>query len=113
MASTLRLVVISLVRALFEGEVKSVYLYGDEGEYEILPFHFPLLGALPEGEFKITTATNEIVYIGLRAGVVLMNENSCVIIIEELDIEQAIKYGQTLKGVELKGPAAPAKPKAG
>ena len=90
MASTLRVIVISLVRALFEGEARSLYLYGDEGEYELLPFHFPLLGALPEGEIKITTPTNEIVYIGLRAGVFLMYENCCVIIVEEFDLDKAI-----------------------
>ena len=78
---TFRLQVISLRRALFDGEVKSVYLSGDEGEYELLPFHYPLLGALPEREIKIA----EKGAIPLRAGVVLFRDNKCIIIIEESD----------------------------
>lgn len=79
--STFRLQVLSLIRMLFEGEVESVYISGDEGEYELLPFHFPLLGALPEGEVLIAGHES----IPLRAGVVLFQDNQCIIIIEEMD----------------------------
>lgn len=79
--STFRLQILSLIRMLFEGEVESVYISGDEGEYELLPFHFPLLGAIPEGEIKI--AGHEAVL--LRAGVVLFQDNQCIIIIEEME----------------------------
>lgn len=74
-----RLQVMSLRRVLFDGEVPSVYLSGDEGEYELLPYHFPLLGALPEGEIKIAEKGS----IPLRAGVVMFHNNKCTIIIEE------------------------------
>lgn len=66
---------------LFEGEVESVYISGDEGEYELLPFHFPLLGAIPEGEIKISGHEG----VPLRAGVVLFQDNQCIIIIEEME----------------------------
>jgi len=79
--STFRLQVLSLIRMLFEGEVESVYCSGDEGEYELLPFHFPLLGALPEGELLIAGHES----IPLRAGVVLFQDNQCIVIIEEMD----------------------------
>ncbi len=79
MANTFKLQVLSLKRALFDGEVKSVQLVGDEGEYELLPFHYPLLGALPQGEIKIFEKGN----IPLRAGVVMFQHNRCTIIIEE------------------------------
>ncbi len=101
MASKMRLQVVSLMRLLFDGDVRSVYLQGDEGEYELLPYHYPLLGALPEGEIKITTFTGDIVYIGLRAGVVLTNENACIIILEELDLEKAIKGASALGDIEI------------
>ena len=71
--------VISLVRVLFDAQVDSVYLSGDEGEYEMLPFHHNLLGALPEGEIKVAGHPG----IPLRAGVVLFENNKCTIIIEE------------------------------
>ncbi len=76
---TLRLQVLSLRRMLFDGDVKAVYFSGDEGEYEVLPYHFPLLGALPEGEIKIAEKGN----IPLRAGVVMFQNNRCTVIIEE------------------------------
>lgn len=79
--STFRLQILSLIRMLFEGEVESVYISGDEGEYELLPFHFPLLGAIPEGEIKIAGHES----VPLRAGVVLFQDNQCIIIIEEME----------------------------
>jgi F0F1-type ATP synthase epsilon subunit len=77
--ATFRLQIMSLRRMLFDGEVKSVYLSGDEGEYELLPYHYPLLGALPEGEVKIADKGS----VPLRAGVVLFQNNRCTIIVEE------------------------------
>lgn len=79
-----RLQVVSLKRMLFDKDVESVYLAGDEGEYELLPYHYPLLGALPEGEIKIKGHP----HIPLRAGVVLFNDNQCTIIIEEMEEEE-------------------------
>lgn len=79
--TTFRLQVLSLIRMLFEGEVESVYLSGDEGEFELLPFHYPILSALPEGEIKI--ANEEA--IPLRAGVMMFQDNQCIIIIEEME----------------------------
>lgn len=85
-----RLLVVSLVRVVFDGQVKSSYFFGDEGEYEILPYHKSLLGALPEGHMRVLTDKEETIFIGLRAGVVLMNENNCTVIMEELDAQGAM-----------------------
>ena len=93
--ATFRLQVLSLRRMLFNGEVKSVYLSGDEGEYELLPFHYPLLGALPEGEIIVAEHGS----IPLRAGVVLFQNNTCTIIIEENeDNAPGAKVPQTASG---------------
>ena len=79
MANTFRLQVLSLRRVLFDGEVKSARFSGDEGEYELMPFHYPLLGALPEGEVLIPEKGG----IPLRVGVVMFQHNHCTVIIEE------------------------------
>lgn len=79
-----RLQVASLRRMLFDSEVESVYLSGDEGEFELLAYHHPLLGALPEGLVKIYGHPS----IPVRAGAVMFTENTCVIIIEEMDPSQ-------------------------
>ena len=82
--NTFRLQVLSLRRLLFDGEVREVQLSGDEGEYELLAFHYPVLGALPGGEIKIADKGS----IPLRAGVVMFQHNRCTIIIEEADETQ-------------------------
>lgn len=78
---TFRLQVMSLKRMLFNENVESVFLTGDEGEYEMLPYHHPLLGALTEGEVK----ARGFAPIPLRGGVVLFKDNTCIIVIEESD----------------------------
>ncbi len=87
MAKTFRLRVMSLIRTLFDGEAESVYLTGDEGEYELLPFHYPLLGALPESEIRIAKHES----IPVRAGVISFVDNQCVILIEEMNALEVLK----------------------
>jgi len=65
--------------------VEAVHLWGDEGEYDLLPFHNTLLGALPEGEIEIRNHPK----IPLRTGVVLFKDNRCTIIMEEKDSAKA------------------------
>jgi F0F1-type ATP synthase epsilon subunit len=74
-----RVRVMSLRRVLYDGETTSVYLSGDEGEFELLAFHYSLMGALPEGDIKI--AGHEDIHI--RTGCVMFGENQCTIIVEE------------------------------
>lgn len=95
--ATFRLQVVSLMRLLFDGDVRSVYLSGDEGEYELLPYHYALLGALPEGEIKIQGYSS----IGLRAGVISFKENTCLILVEELDLEEARRRAAALGDIEV------------
>lgn len=88
MPSTFRLQVCSLRSVLFDGDVKSVYLFGDQGEYELLPYHFPIMGALLEGEVRIMGHDP----IPIKSGVVMFNDNRCTIIVEEVE-------GVKIKGV--------------
>lgn len=81
MAATFQLRILSLRGVLFDKPVTSVYLFGDEGEYELLPFHYDLLGGLPGGEVKIAGHPP----VPLRTGVVLFQNNICTIIVEEQD----------------------------
>ena len=76
-----RLQVMSLKRVLFNDDVLSIYLCGDEGEYELLAFHYPLMGTLVEGEIKIAGHAS----LGIRSGVIMFDNNKCTILVEELD----------------------------
>jgi len=89
-ADTFRLRVMSLVRTLFDDDVESVFLQGDEGEYELLPFHYPLIGALVNSEIKIARQTA----LHVRSGVVLFDNNTCIILVEEQNIEKFLFPGK-------------------
>ena len=79
--------VVSLVREVFRGDVESIYIMGDEGEYEMLAFHYPLIGAVPEGEIYVAGHDP----IPLKTGVVMFDENNhCTVIIEEKDQDDAV-----------------------
>jgi F0F1-type ATP synthase epsilon subunit len=76
---TLHLKIVSLKSTLFEGETTSVYLTGDEGEYELLPHHHPLIGAIPKGRVKIAGYDD----VMIKTGAVLFKENQCIMIVEQ------------------------------
>ena len=76
---TFRLLVVSLKGILFDDQVESVYLRGDEGEFELLAFHYPLLASLPESDIQIAHHDP----IPIRVGVVMFNQNTCTVVIEE------------------------------
>ena len=71
--------VYSLRGVWFDGQVESVYLFGDEGEFEILAFHYPLLSSLPQGQINIADHDP----IPIRVGIVMFQGNTCTIVIEE------------------------------
>ena len=86
-----RLRVMSLIRVLYDGEVESVFLEGDEGEYELLPFHYPLIGALVDSAIKIAHQEP----LPIKTGVVMFDNNNCIIIVEEHDMESLLFPGGT------------------
>lgn len=87
-APTFRFQVVSLRAMIFDDEVLAVHFFGDEGEYDLLPFHFPLMGALPEGMIHITGIDKRLEKIKVKAGVLMFNENRCTVICQEGDEEK-------------------------
>ncbi|MCM8787455.1 MAG: hypothetical protein NC935_05300 [Candidatus Omnitrophica bacterium] len=63
---------------LFEGKAKSVVVPGEEGVFEMLPFHKPILSRLIWGTVFID---NQRFYI--KRGIVKFYQNKATIIIEE------------------------------
>ena len=89
MAAKFRLQIMSLVRSLYDGEAESVFLQGDEGEYELLPQHYPLMGALVDSEIKIAKQEP----LRIKNGVVMFDNNHCIIIVEEHNMEEFLFQG--------------------
>ena len=40
-------------RVMFEGDVESVFLPGDDGEFELLTYHAPIVSLLTEGDLVV------------------------------------------------------------
>ena len=64
---------------MFEGEAQSVFLPGDLAEFEILPYHAPIVSLLRAGQVVVDWST----VIAIRRGMVKFFRNECVILVEE------------------------------
>jgi len=76
--NTFRLTVASLRGVVFQEQVESVYLFGAEGEFELLPYHYPLMASLVPGRIQIAFHES----LPIRTGVVMFKENECTIVAE-------------------------------
>jgi len=70
--------ILSLQGLVFDDLVESVYLTSEEGEFELLAFHHPLVATLIEGAIKIADHPS----VPIRLGVVSFRENRCYMIVE-------------------------------
>ena len=69
--------VISPTEVIFEGKVESVILPGEQGVFEILPFHKRLLSRLISGTLLIDEQS-----FPVRRGIVKVNQNRVTIMVE-------------------------------
>ena len=81
--------VISPNKILFEKEINSVFLNGDRGEFELLAYHYPLLGVLSKGDVVINNGEER---IPINGGIVRFFANECTVMVEEA-IERITKKG--------------------
>lgn len=72
-------IVMSPNNLLYENEVQSVFLNGDIGEFELLAYHYSLLGVLKKGDIIINGKER----IPISGGVVKFFANECIIMVEE------------------------------
>ena len=73
--------VMSSKALIFEDEISSVFLTGDQGEYELLAYHFPVLGILKRGNIIIDWNQS----LPIKSGIVRFLANECMILVEEED----------------------------
>ncbi len=77
---TFKLTVMTPDALVYENEVESIFLTGDRGEYEILPYHYPILGILKRSDIIIDWKES----IPVKSGLVRFFANDCIILIEPL-----------------------------
>ena len=63
---------------MFEGEVSSLFLRGDGGEFELLSYHYPVLSLLIRGEIIIDWRFT----LSIKKGVVRFFQTDCVVMAE-------------------------------
>ena len=79
MAATFALKVLNPKQVVFDGQVRSVFLPGDAGEFEVLPYHAPIVSLLKAGEIVVDWQTR----IPIRKGMVRFLADECVILLEQ------------------------------
>jgi len=72
-------VILSPRRLVYDKEIHSLFITGDKGEYELLPYHYPVLGVLIKSDIIINWEEK----IAVNGGVVRFFANECIIMIEE------------------------------
>lgn len=70
--------VLSPIEVIFEGKAKSIILPGEQGVFEVLPFHKRILSRLISGTVFIDEQS-----LPVRRGIVRVNQNKVTIIVEE------------------------------
>lgn len=77
---TLSVVIVSPQRVLFEGEAHSVTLPGENGVFEILPFHKNLISRLLGGKVILDNR-----WVSIRRGSARLYRNQLTLIVEEAE----------------------------
>ena len=70
--------VLSPIEVMFEGKAKSIILPGEQGVFEVLPFHKRILSRLISGRLFIDEQS-----FPIKRGIVKVNQNEVTIIVEE------------------------------
>ena len=74
-------VILSPKNLIFEDDVACLYIIGDRTEYELLAFHYPLIGLVQKGDIIIDWKRK----IPIRSGILRFFANECTILVEESD----------------------------
>ena len=79
MAGTMTIKVLNPKHVIYEGEASSVFLPGDLAEFEIMPYHAPIVSLVKTGDVVIDWKLR----IPIRRGMVKFYNNECMVLVEE------------------------------
>ena len=66
---------------LYQNEVESAFFAGDKGEYELLAYHYPILGILKQGSIILNWQES----VPIKFGIVRFFANDCIVLAEETE----------------------------
>lgn len=76
-----RCTILSPKNLIFESEINSIFIDGDRGQYELLAYHYPLVGIMKESEIIVDWRHR----IPVKSGVIRFFANECTVLVEESD----------------------------
>jgi F0F1-type ATP synthase epsilon subunit len=76
-----RCVILSPKNLIFESEVNSLFIMGDRSEYELLAYHYPLIGLVQQGDIIIDWKKR----VPIHSGILRFFANECTILVEETE----------------------------
>jgi F0F1-type ATP synthase epsilon subunit len=79
--NSFRCVILSPKNVILESEVNSLFIMGDRTEYELLAYHYPLIGLVQQGDIIIDWKRR----VPIRSGILRFFANECTILVEETD----------------------------
>jgi F0F1-type ATP synthase epsilon subunit len=74
-----RCIILSPKNLIYESEIYSLFLEGDRGEFELLAYHYPLVGNVAKCDLVI----DETKRIAIKSGIVRFYANECTVLVEE------------------------------
>ncbi len=77
---TLQLQVVTVAKALFEGEARQLHCRGVDGEMTILAHHEPLITHLVESTVRVTDADGEVHEYPIQSGILEVANNRAVVL---------------------------------
>ncbi|MBC8042363.1 MAG: F0F1 ATP synthase subunit epsilon [Rhizobacter sp.] len=80
--------VVTPEEAVFKGEVVSVTAPGEEGSFQVLHSHAPLLAALSRGHLKILLPDGTKTFFHIGGGFFEVSHNNAILLAESIDPEQ-------------------------
>ncbi len=75
---TFKVLIIDAEKRIFEGNVSSLFIQGDTGEFELMSYHYSVLSLLKQGQVIMDWKY----FIDVRKGILKFFKNDCVIIVE-------------------------------
>jgi len=79
--STFKISIMTPEALLYQNEVESVFFTGDQGEYELLPYHYPVLGILQQSHIILNWRES----VPIKFGIVKFFANDCIVLVEEIE----------------------------
>ena len=92
--ATFKIAIMTPETLLYQKEVESVFFIGDRGEYELLPYHYPVIGILKAGNIILNWREA----VPIKFGVIRFFANDCIVLVEEIE---RIRSGKVKKEEDI------------